>query len=376
MLAGRGFGKTRAGAEDVAGFAYANPGVRIAVVAPTYADARDTCVEGESGLQNVIPRSCIETWNRSMGELHLWNGARFKLFSAEEPERLRGPQHHRAWGDELGAWQYPEAWDQLMFGLRLGTNPQAIITTTPKPTTLIRSLASDPDTIVTRGSTFDNAKNLAPAALKQLLEKYEGTRLGRQELFAEILEESEGALWNRTIIERSRHMKRVPAMARIVISIDPATTSKTESNLTGITACGLGRDGLGYLLADKSGRYTPDGWAKAAVKLYQDLSADRFVAEGNQGGEMVRHTIQSEMKNAPVTIVHASRGKKARAEPVAALYEQGKIKHCGVFTELEDQMCTWDPLGDMGSPDRLDAMVWGFTDLMLHSPVAPMFGSY
>lgn len=376
MLAGRGFGKTRAGAEDVAGYAYANPGSRIAVIAPTYADARDTCVEGESGLQNVIPRACIETWNRSMGELHLWNGSRFKLFGAEEPDRLRGPQHHRAWCDELGAWRYVETFDQMLFGLRLGVNPQTIITTTPKPTALIRSLASDPDTIVTRGSTFANAANLAPAALKQLLEKYEGTRLGRQELFAEILEESEGALWNRATIEKARHMGRVPAMDRIVISIDPATTSKTESNLTGITACGLGRDGLGYLLADKSGRYSPGDWAKVAVKLYQDLSADRFVAEGNQGGEMVRHTIQSELKNAPVTIVHASRGKKARAEPVAALYEQGKIKHCGVFTELEDQLCTWDPLGDMGSPDRLDSLVWGFTFLMLNSPATPLFGSY
>lgn len=377
MLAGRGFGKTRAGAEDVAWYANRTPGSRTAIIAPTYSDARDTCVEGESGLLSILPKQCIDTWNRSMGELVLHNESRFKLFGAEEPDRLRGPQHHRAWCDELGAWRYAETWDQMLFGLRLGIDPRAIVTTTPKPTKLIKELARNKKTIVTRGSTFDNAKNLAPAALAQLKAKYEGTRLGRQELEAEILEQSEGALWNLDVIERSR-VKIAPQMRRVVVAIDPAITSKAESNLTGIVATGLGIDGRGYVLADVTGQYSPDQWASKAVDLYRSVGADRFVAEGNQGGEMVRHTITSVWRNAPVTIVHASRGKQARAEPVAALYEQNKISHVGFFPDLEAQMCSWEPLAHppMPSPDRLDSMVWGFTDLMLGSDGRPHFGTY
>ena len=673
MLAGRGFGKTRAGAEDVTWFANRNPGSRTAIIAPTYSDARDTCVEGESGLLSIIPKQCINTWNRSMGELHLENGSRFKLFGAEEPDRLRGPQHHRAWCfsgetlillpdgsekridavrigdlvqtrkgprrviaaglssnpsqrfivefgetsltgtaehpiligekwkplgelkkgdlawrlldttdvlggerqkattqvefqdkelrknhfiatfgeslkglfqkamtfitlmkiqetmswkilnccstestegdtlkeknslrnklprrvsvlrmsgkklnlklanalnavrnfnhaawtsqgafvatcaqvetglilsfqsndhvlyasrltqqsetsksiaqknvhlkpvtiesvrqldceipvynltvegehefiangivvhncDELGAWRYAETWDQLLFGLRLGKDPRAVVTTTPKPTKLIKELARSKKSIVTRGSTFDNSKNLAPAALAQLRAKYEGTRLGRQELMAEILEQSEGALWNLEMIEKARwpREKDLPAMRRIVVAIDPAITAKAESNLTGIVGAGLGVDGRGYLLADATGQYSPDQWARKAVAMFESLKADRFVAEGNQGGDMVRHTITSVMFNAPITIVHASRGKQARAEPIAALYEQDKISHAGVFPELEGQMCSWEPLSDppQPSPDRIDAMVWAFTDLMLGNDGKPVFGSW
>lgn len=378
MLAGRGFGKTRSGAEDIVWHAQCNPGHRIAIVAPTYSDARDTCVEGESGILSILPRQCIDTWNRSMGELILYNGSRFKLFSADEPERLRGPQHHRAWADELGAWRYPETWDQLLFGLRLGADPRAIVTTTPKPTKLIKELARSKTTVVTRGSTFDNAKNLAPAALAQLKAKYEGTRLGRQELEAEILEQSEGALWTLEMIENARYKGEPPPMKRIVVAIDPAVSSKAESNLTGIVAAGLGIDNRGYVLADVSGQYSPAGWARKACDLFVALKADRFVAEGNQGGEMVRHTINSAMKNAPVSIVHASRGKQARAEPVAALYEQNKISHIGVFPQLENQMCSWEPISDppMPSPDRIDAMVWAFTDLMIGYDGIPHFGTY
>lgn len=378
MLAGRGFGKTRAGAEDVAWYGNRTPGSRIAVIAPTYSDARDTCVEGESGLLSIIPRQCIDTWNRSMGELILHNESRFKLFSADEPDRLRGPQHHRAWADELGAWRYPETWDQLLFGLRLGTDPRAIVTTTPKPTKLIKSLAKAKTTVVTRGSTFDNAKNLAAAALAQLKAKYEGTRMGRQELEAEILEQSEGALWTLSMLEDARLVGSPPDMRRKVVSIDPAITSKAESNLTGIIGAGLGIDGRGYVLADATGQYSPDQWATKAVELYHSIGADRFVAEGNQGGEMVRHTIQSVWRNAPITIVHASRGKQARAEPVVALYEQNKISHVGKFSELENQMCSWEPLSDppMPSPDRIDAMVWAFTDLMLGPDGRPVFGRW
>lgn len=400
LLAGRGFGKTLAGAEDVANYGLSNPGSRIAVIAPTYTDARDTCVEGESGLLGslpvlkdkedetripVIPKDCIETWNRSMGELILKNGTRFKLFGAEEPDRLRGPQHHRAWCDELGSWRYAETWDQMLFGLRLGVDPKVIVTTTPKPTDLIKSLFKSPKTIITRGSTFDNAANLAPAALAQLRAKYEGTRLGRQELNAEILEQSENALWTLAMIERAQMGgKPVPFLKRIVVAIDPAVSNNASSNLTGIVAAGLGQDNRGYVLADASGKYSPDGWARRAAHLYEILGADRFVAEGNQGGEMVRHTIESVKKNAPVTIVHASRGKQARAEPIAALYEQNKISHSQPFPELESQMCTWEPLGSndtkkttpQASPDRLDAMVWAFTALMLNAPAQPIFGKY
>ncbi|WP_370198746.1 terminase large subunit domain-containing protein [Bradyrhizobium elkanii] len=381
-MAGRGWGKTRTGAEDVAWFAQMHPGSRIAVIAPTYADARDTCIEGESGLRNVIPSSCIEAWNRSLGELVLTNESRFKLFGAEEPDRLRGPQHHRAWADELAAWKYPETWDQLLFGLRLGQRPQVVVTTTPKPTLLVKSLSRATTTIITRGSTFDNAANLAPSALAQLRQKYEGTRLGRQELNAEILEEAEGALWNREMIERARRdsagklLTKAPPMKRVVVAIDPAVTAKAESNLTGIVAAGLGEDGRGYILADSSAKFSPDGWARRAIQQFDLLNADRIIAEGNQGGEMVRHTIQTERRSAPVTIVHARQGKNARAEPIAALYEQGRIGHVGEFKELEDQMCTWEPLGDMPSPDRIDAMVWALTALMVNAPVPAAMGTY
>ena len=217
ILAGRGFGKTRTGAEDVAWYGIMNPGSRIAVVAPTYADARDTCIEGDSGLQNVLPRQAIAAWNRSLGELLLTNGTRYKLFSADEPERLRGPQHHRAWCDEVAAWRYPEAWDQLLFGLRLGDDPRIVATTTPRPTPLIRTLVAAPTTHVTRGSTFDNAANLAPAAMAQLKAKYEGTRLGRQELYAEVLDDTPGALWTRAMIEKARFQGSLPAMKRVVV---------------------------------------------------------------------------------------------------------------------------------------------------------------
>lgn len=378
MLAGRGFGKTRAGAEDVFWYANCNPGSRIAIIAPTYSDARDTCVEGESGLMSILPKECVDTWNRSMGELVLYNESRFKLFGAEEPDRLRGPQHHRAWTDELGAWRYADTWDQMLFGLRLGNDPRVVVTTTPKPTKLIKALAKAKTTLVTRGSTFDNAKNLAPAALAQLKAKYEGTRLGRQELEAEILEQSEGALWTLSMLEDARLKTELPEMRRVVVAIDPAISSKAESNLTGIIAAGLGVDGRGYVLADATGQYSPDQWASKAVELYRSVKADRFVAEGNQGGEMVRHTITSVWRNAPVTIVHASRGKQARAEPVVALYEQNKISHAGTFSELEAQMCSWEPLSDppMPSPDRIDAMVWAFTDLMLGYDGRPSFGTW
>ncbi len=365
ILAGRGWGKTRTGAEDVAWYGATHPGVRIAVAAPTAADARDTCVEGDSGLLGVLPPELVETWNRSLGELILTNGARFKTFSADEPDRFRGPQHHRAWADELAAWKYPEAWDQLQFGLRLGQHPQVVATTTPRPTPLIRSLVVSPTVRLTRGSTFDNAANLAPSALAELKARFDGTRLGRQELYAEVLDEAEGALWTREMIDAARHRGDVPQLLRTVVAIDPAATSNPGSDETGIVVAGVCAKGMGWVLADHSGRLSPGDWAARAIRLFRDYDADRIVAEGNQGGEMVAHTIRTQWPDAPVKIVHASRAKVARAEPVAALYEQLRIRHAGDLAALEDQMVTWEPLSGLPSPDRVDALVWAFTDLLV-----------
>lgn len=377
ILAGRGFGKTRTGAEWIREQVKAGAD-RVHLIAPTASDARDVMVEGESGLLSVcwdgdrasngdmLGRPSYEPSKRRL----TWaNGAVATLFSAEEPERLRGPQAKVMWADELAAWKYlRETWDMAMFGLRLGDQPRVCITTTPKPVSLLRELIKDKRTVVTRGSTFDNAANLAPTFLQSVKDKYEGTRLGRQELHAELLEEAEGALWTRDMLEAARLKGALPEFKRVVVAIDPAVTAKAESNLTGIVVAGLGIDGRGYVLADVTGRYSPDGWAKAALRAFDHWKADRIVAEGNQGGDLVRHTIHTERRNAPVTIVHAKQGKNARAEPVQALYEQGRISHASQFAELEDQMCTWEPLGDMPSPDRIDALVWALTSLMLGNP--------
>ncbi len=273
ILAGRGWGKTRCGAEDIAFYALWNPGTRIGVIAATFSDARDICVEGESGLLRVIPTRCIARWNRSMGELLLFNGSRIKLFSADQPERLRGPQHHRVWCDEVGAWPSREAFDQLWFGLRLGDDPRVVITTTPRNTDLIRELyrRRDDDVFLTHGRTMDNAEHLSSRAIEQLNERYGGTRLGRQELDAELLEDTDGALWNRAQIDACR-VQSVPELKRIIVAIDPALSSGEASDETGIVAAGRGADGLLYVLADWSGRFSPEGWAERAIMLYQDMS--------------------------------------------------------------------------------------------------------
>lgn len=381
ILAGRGFGKTRTGAEWAR--EQIKAGVRrLHLIAPTASDARDVMVEGESGLLSVcwagdktdtgepLGRPSYEPSKRRL----TWaNGAVATLFSAEEPERLRGPQCEAMWCDELAAWKYlRETWDMAQFGNRLGDNPRTCITTTPKPLRLLREIMADQRTVVTRGSTFANAANLAPTFLQAIRDKYEGTRLGRQELDAELLEEAEGALWSRTMIEAARLKGPLPQMKRVVVAIDPAITANEESNATGIVAAGLGVDDRGYVLSDVSGRYSPGEWAKKAIAELKDKGGDRIVAEGNQGGEMVRHTIHTEWRNAPVTIVHASRGKAARAEPVAALYEQGRVSHAAPLPDLEDQMVNWEPLSGMPSPDRLDALVWALTELMVKqaAPVA------
>ena len=363
IIAGRGWGKTRTGAEDAAWAGLSNPGWRIAVVAPTSADARDTCIEGDSGLLNVLPREATQTWNRSLGELILVNGTRFKTFSADEPERLRGPQHHRAWADELAAWRYPEAWDQLMFGLRLGEHPQAVVTTTPKPTPLVKSLVAAATSKVTRGSTFDNAANLAPSALAMLKEKYEGTRLGRQELEAEILGDLPGALWSLAVLDAYR-LREAPPIQRIVVAVDPAVSATESSDEHGIIVAGL-EGQRGVVLEDASLSGSPNEWARRAVSLYRSWNADCIVIEVNQGGDMVAHTIRTIDPNVNIREVRASRGKHVRAEPIAALYEQGRVAHVGAFPELEAQMTQMTTSGyeGEGSPDRVDALVWAMTEL-------------
>lgn len=364
ILAGRGFGKTRTGAEDLWWYGAENPGSRLAIVAPTWSDARDTCFEGDSGILNVAPRDCVKTYNRSLGELILWNGSRIKAFSADEPERLRGPQHHRAWCDELAAWRYPEAWDQLLFGLRLGQHPQAVVTTTPKPTDMVKKLAAAATTRITRGSTFENADNLAAPALAMLKARYEGTRLGRQELNAEILGDLPGALWTMAVLDAYRLQRQPDDMGRVVVAVDPAVTADDQSDEHGIIVAGMDGDN-GAVIEDASMRGSPHEWARRAVSLYRSYSADGIVVEVNQGGDMVAHTIRTVDPNVNVIEVRASRGKHVRAEPIAALYEQGRIRHVGAFPELESQMTQMTTAGyqGSGSPDRVDALVWAMTEL-------------
>lgn len=370
ILAGRGWGKTRTGAEDIGWYAGRWPNTRLAVVAPTFTDGRDTCVEGVSGLLSVIPPQCIRAWNRSVGELVLWNGSRIKIFSAEEPERLRGPQFHRAWCDELAAWKYPETWDQLMFGLRLGTSPQAVVTTTPRPIPLVRQILADARTKITRGATMENVGNLAASAVEQLRKRYEGTRLGRQELLGELLDDVPGALWTRKMVDAARRPGDVPDFARVVVAVDPSGSSGkdgTGANSIGIVAAARGVDGKAYVLEDATCDLSPAGWGRRAVDVYQRRKADRIVAERNFGGAMVEHVIRTVDPRVSYSEVVASRGKVVRAEPVAALYEQGLVRHIGPMSDLEDQMCamTGDGFLGEGSPDRVDALVWALTELML-----------
>ena len=365
LLAGRGFGKTRAGAEEFAWQLLAHDGWRGAIIAPTEADARDTCMEGESGLLSVLPRKCISRWNRSLGELLLFNGSRVKLFSADVPERLRGPQHHIVWADELGAWRYDAALDQLRFGLRLGTCPRLIVTTTPRPVPMLRALLASDGIYTTRGNTFENAANLAPVALAELKKRYEGTRLGRQELYAELVDDVPGALWSHSLLDAQR-VRTAPPLVRIIVAIDPAVTSGAAADATGIVAVGLAEDNHAYVLADATVQAAPHIWARKAVALFESLEADLVIGEVNQGGDLVESVLRTIAPQLPYRAVRANRGKLLRAEPVAALYEQGRVHHVGSFKELEDEMTRFAPGAlEQNSPDRVDALVWALTELML-----------
>ncbi len=374
LMCGRGFGKTRTGAETVRHYAESGVYGRFHLIAPTAADARDVMVEGESGLMSVCP-----PWNRPLYEPSkrrvTWpNGAMATLFSADEPERLRGPQCEFIWGDEPRSWRYPEAFDMAMLGLRLGPHPRWVFTTTPSRTALIRKLLAIPGVVMTRGSTYDNRANLAPAFFGQIARQYEGTTLGRQELYAEMLDDVPGALWTRATIENSRKgiepgdLKAfIQSMRRIVVGVDPAATSNEDSNDTGIIVAGVAMDGEAYVFEDRTIKGSPDTWGRRVVRAYADYQADAIIPETNQGGEMVSAVLNTaasaEDTHIVIRPVHASRGKRTRAEPIAALYEQGHVHHVGMLTALEDEMCSWLPGED--SPDRMDALVWALTDLML-----------
>ena len=373
MLGGRGAGKTRIGAEFVRALAmglapYASERHgSIALVGETEHDVREVMIEGPSGLLRVSPRSERPQWTASRRRLQWPNGALAYAFSAEDPEQLRGPQFDGAWCDELAKWRHADAaFDMLQFGLRQGARPRQLITTTPRPLALIKRLIADPRTALTRAATIANAAHLSPAFLDEILARYAGTRLGRQEIAGEIIEERADALWSRALIEAAR-VAQAPPLARIVIGIDPPGSARAGSDACGIVAAGLAESGIVYVLEDASVRgLAPAGWAAKAVALYRRHAADALVAEVNLGGDMVRAVLQQVDPAVPVKCVHATRGKWLRAEPVAAMYAQGKVKHAGSpLPELEDEMCDFGlgGLSSGASPDRLDALVWAVTEL-------------
>lgn len=389
LLGGRGFGKTRALVEWIIQKALDMPGSRGAIVGQTAGDVRDVLIDGESGILACSPPDFMPVYNASKRRLTWPNGTTATLFSAEKPDSLRGPQFHWAAADELAAWRYTEAWDMLQFGLRLGDNPQCAIATTPRPIPILvgqldnpeLGLLNNPHCVVTTGTTYENRSNLAESFFRQVISRYEGSRLGRQELLGAILSDTPGALWNHDLLEKTRHVDVIPPMFRIVVAVDPASST----GQTGVMVVGVAkvRGAVhGYVLEDAT---PPPGvessvWAQAAIDAYNRWEADLVVAEVNHGGDMVRNVIRNVKGGQLVKYkaVRASRGKYVRAEPVSTLFEQGIAHMCGSFAHLEDELCAFVPgkvfrveTDESGhrtvvySPNRLDAMVWGFTELMV-----------
>lgn len=369
LQTGRGFGKTRTAAEWVRSEVESGRRGNWHFIGANDDATRVTMIEGVSGLLRISPPWFMPKFNASKGEVYWPNGAKAILFSAERPDKLRGPECDGIWAEEVSTWRnLTETWDNAQLGFRLGTDPRGVATTTPKPLRLLRLLQKDPTVIVTHGSTYENRANLAPAFLSEIVKKYEGTAKGRQELFGELLDEAEGALWKREWIEKGR-VAKAPDLVRIVEGVDPATTSAEDSAETGIVVAGWGANDHLYVLEDQSGRMSPSAWGTRAIDAYVRWKADRIVGEVNQGGDLIEANIRQargskgeDGKNVSYRAVTATHGKYIRAEPVAALYEQGRAHHVGVFSELEDQLCTWEPGGK--SPDRIDALVWTATDLM------------
>jgi phage terminase large subunit-like protein len=373
MLGGRGAGKTRAGAEWVRALAR-DPSARLALVGETEHDVREVMIEGVSGVLAVHPAYDRPQWLASRRLLQWRNGAVAQAFSAEQPESLRGPQFTHAWCDELAKWRQAEAaFDNLQFALRLGTRPRQLVTTTPRPIKLLKRLRDDPRTVVTHAATQVNAPNLAPPFVDNVLTRYGGTRLGRQEIEGEIIAERSDALWSRAMLEACR-VTNAPQLARIVVAVDPPASSSKGADACGLIAAGVDDNGTIYVVADETcSGLSPALWARKAVGLWHRLRADCLVVEVNQGGEMVKAVIREADASVPVTSVHARRGKYVRAEPVAQLYEQGRVKHAGGFPALEDEMCDFglDGLSGGRSPDRVDALVWAVTALSFGARTGP-----
>jgi phage terminase large subunit-like protein len=366
ILAGRGYGKTRVLSEWVRAQVSSGRCRRLAIVGRTAADARDVLVEGEAGILGVCPPWDRPKYEPSKRRLTWKNGARATMFAADTPDQLRGPEHDGAICDELATWLYgPEAFANLMLGLRIGADPRCVVATTPRPVKVLKELIKQRTTHLTTGTTYENIANLAPAFVEQIVQRYEGTRIGRQELYAQMLEDNPDALWKRDAMIEAFRVTALPELVRIVVAIDPAVTSGDDSDETGIVVAGRGRDGHLYVLDDLSLRGTPNQWASAAVAAYSKWHADRIIGEANQGGDMIEATIRTVSKNVSYKSVHAMRGKALRAEPIASLYEQGKGHHVGTFADMEDQLCSW-AAGDK-SPDRLDALVWAATELMINN---------
>jgi phage terminase large subunit-like protein len=380
MIGGRGAGKTRAGAEWIRAQALGLPpfasekAARIALVGETDHDVREVMIEGVSGLLAVHARHERPVWLPSRKRLEWRDGQIAQAFSADDPESLRGPQFCCAWSDEMAKWRYAQdTFDMLQFGLRLGAQPRQLITTTPRPTELLKRLMADPATVVTRAATRANAHNLAPTFLESVMARYTGTRLGRQELEGEIIEDRPDALWSRALLEQCR-VPEAPLLQRIVVAVDPPATSGKRAASCGIVAAGITDGGMVYVLADDTvSSVSPNTWANKAIALWRRLEADTLVCEVNQGGDMVSSVIHEVDSSVPVIPVRATRGKWLRAEPVAALYEQGRVKHAGIFAALEDEMCDFgvSGLSSDKSPDRVDALVWAIASLAFHARSGP-----
>lgn len=368
---GRGWGKTRTGAEYVRRRAESGLAGDIGFVGATAADVRDVMIEGPSGILQISPPDTRPFYEPSKRRVTWRNGVVGHTYSADEPNRLRGPQHCLVWADELAAWRFlGPAWDNLVLGLRVGSKPRLIVTTTPRPLGLLRELMQSPRTHLTRGATYDNADNLAPTFLQQVREKYEGTRVGRQELYGEYLDDVPGALWTRAMLDNARSWRH-PAFVRVVVAVDPAVTSGEDSDDTGIVVGGLGIDGHAYVLQDATCHVSPLEWAKRVVRCYDHHQANLVVGEVNNGGDLVEANVHTVRQAIPFRAVHATRGKMLRAEPVSSLYEQGRVHHVvdadhpHALSDLEDQLCNWSPLSMAKSPDRLDALVWLITELLV-----------
>jgi len=381
MLGGRGAGKTRLGVEWVRALVHGNPPYaaapagQIALVGETEHDVREVMIEGPSGILRMAPRAERPTWLPTRRRLEWRNGAVAQAFSADDPEQLRGPQFDAAWCDELAKWRRVDAaFDMLQFGLRLGPRPRQLITTTPRPIPLIKRLIADPRTAVTRAPTQANAAHLSPAFIDEILARYAGTRLGRQEIDGEIIDDRPDALWSRDLVESSR-VREAPALRRIVVGIDPPASSRQGGAACGIVAAGIADNGYVYVLEDASTKgLAPAGWATKAIAVYRRLAADTLVAEVNQGGDMVRAVLRQVDASVPLKCVHATRGKWLRAEPIAAMYSQGRVKHVDPpLEQLEDEMCDFglDGLSSGASPDRLDALVWAVTELTARAGGGP-----